>query len=49
MYELLSLVHCLQTALMAIVVRSWRMESPNRINSSSHRIPFDCCWLWVVQ
>ncbi|KFD60357.1 hypothetical protein M514_27467, partial [Trichuris suis] len=41
-YELLSLVHCLQT-VMEIVVRSWRMESPNRIDSSRRRTPFDCC------
>ncbi|KFD67374.1 hypothetical protein M514_20410, partial [Trichuris suis] len=40
--ELLSLVECLQTAVMEIVVRSWRMESPNRIDSSRRQTPFDC-------
>ncbi|KFD47687.1 hypothetical protein M513_11478, partial [Trichuris suis] len=39
-YELQSLVHCVETELTKVVVRIWRMESRNRIDSSTRRITF---------
>ncbi|KFD62152.1 hypothetical protein M514_25637 [Trichuris suis] len=39
-HELQSLVHCLHTGVTEVVVRSWRIESRNRIDSSRRRIPF---------
>ncbi|KFD62497.1 hypothetical protein M514_25347 [Trichuris suis] len=40
LYELQSLVHCVETGQAEVVVRSWRMESRNRIDSARRRIRF---------
>ncbi|KFD60122.1 hypothetical protein M514_11381 [Trichuris suis] len=39
-YELQPLVHCVETGQAEVVVRSWRMESQNRIDSPRRRIRF---------
>ncbi|KFD72119.1 hypothetical protein M514_12485 [Trichuris suis] len=39
-YELQSLVDCVETGQAEVVVRSWRMESRNRIDSPRRRIRF---------